>query len=48
MRIDLSLEREEGNQSGGLGVLRVAAVLAGDKALYACLNSGVDDFDLVF
>lgn len=47
MRIDPRLEREEGNQSGGLGVLRVAAVLAGDKALYASLDTRVDDFDLI-
>jgi hypothetical protein len=47
MRIDLRLEPEEGNQSGGLGVLRIAAVLARDKALYPSLDTRVDDFDLV-
>lgn len=47
MRIDLCLEPEEGNQSGSLGVLRIAAVLAGDKALYTSLDTRVDDFDLI-
>jgi hypothetical protein len=47
MRIYLRLEPEEGNQSGCLGVFRIAAVLAGDKALYTSLDTRVDNFDLI-